>query len=199
MTPDTPAPSPIARRAQWRLVRSVVLIGMPGSGKTAVGRVMARALGVPFRDSDAEIEAAANMTIAEIFARDGEAFFRARETEVLARLMAGPPAILSTGGGAWMRAENRALIAARGVAVWLDADLETLWGRVRGRDSRPLLRGPDARAKLAALYAERGPVYALAPIRVASGGAGPVAATARAALIALARGPQAALRRREAT
>jgi shikimate kinase len=198
--PMSPArQSPIARRAEWQLCRSAVLIGMPGAGKTAVGRVMARALGVAFRDSDAEIEAAANMSIPEIFARDGEPFFRARETEVLARLLAGPPGIVSTGGGAWMRAENRQLIAAHGTAIWLDVDLDTLWHRVRGRDNRPLLRGPDARARLAALYAERRPVYALAPVRLANDGGGSVAATARAALIALARGSGAALCRREAT
>lgn len=197
--PETAPPSIAARRARWRLVRSAVLIGMPGSGKTAVGRVMARALGVPFNDSDAEIEAAANMTVPEIFARDGEDFFRARETEVLARLLAAPPGVLSTGGGAWMRAENRRLIGAHGVALWLDADLETLWMRVRGRGGRPLLQGPDPRGRLAALYAARRPVYALAPIRVPSGAGGPVAATARAALAALARGPDPALRRRETT
>lgn len=185
------------RRRGWRLTRSVVLVGMPGSGKTAVGRVMARALGVPFLDSDAEIESAANMTIAEIFARDGEAFFRARETEVIARLLEGPVAVLATGGGAWMREENRRLIANRGVALWLDADLETLWARVRGRDTRPMLQGPGAEHRLAELYAARRPVYGLATIRVESGGNGPVARSARSALMALARGPGAPLRRKE--
>jgi shikimate kinase len=149
-----------------RLRKTVVLVGMPGSGKTAVGSALARRLGVPFRDSDEEIVKAAQMSIAEIFARDGEAFFRDREAEVLARLLQGMPAVLSTGGGSFLQERNRAAIAARGVSVWLDADLELLWSRVRHKDTRPLLRTPNPRATLAALHAARAPVYALADLRV---------------------------------
>ena len=149
-----------------RLRKSVVMVGMMGAGKTAVGTALARRLAVPFLDSDAEIERAANMTIAEIFARDGEAFFRRKEAQVIARLMEGPPCVLSTGGGAWLADGNRATISARGVAVWIDAELELLWSRVRGKDTRPLLRTPDPRATLAALYADRRPIYALADLKV---------------------------------
>lgn len=135
-----------------------------GSGKTAVGTALARRLGVPFHDSDREIEKAANATIAEIFARDGEAFFRAREAEVIRRLLAGPPTILSTGGGAYLREENRAAIAASGVALWLRADLELLWTRVRHKRTRPLLRTSDPRATLAELAEARTPLYARAEL-----------------------------------
>lgn len=149
-----------------RLRKTIVLVGMMGAGKTAVGNALARALGVPFLDSDEEIERAANMSVAEIFRRDGETFFRARESEVLARLLAGPPCVLSTGGGAFLGAGNRALIAEKGVAVWLNADLELLWQRVRHKTTRPLLRTPDPRATLAELLAQRVPVYREAQITV---------------------------------
>lgn len=148
------------------LARPVVLVGMMGSGKTAVGTVLARHLGVPFLDSDDEIERAAKMSVTEIFARDGEPFFRRRESEVLARLLAGPPAVVSTGGGAFMSERNRAAIAAQGVSVWLKADLDLLWNRVRHKNSRPLLRTPDPKGTLARLLAEREPVYALAQLKV---------------------------------
>lgn len=149
-----------------RLRKTVVLIGMPGAGKTAVGTALARRLAVPFRDSDEEIVRAAAMSIAEIFERDGEPFFRARESEVLMRLLDGVPSVLSTGGGAYLRPQNRAAISERGVAVWLDADLDLLWSRVRHKDSRPLLRTADPRATLTELYAARVPHYAQAEIAV---------------------------------
>lgn len=139
---------------------------MMGAGKTAVGGALARMLQVPFLDSDEAIVKAANMTVAEIFARDGEAFFRRKESQVLARLMAGPPCILSTGGGAFLSEENRRMISAHGVSVWLKADLELLWSRVRHRTTRPLLRTADPKGTLAALLAERAPVYALADVTV---------------------------------
>jgi shikimate kinase len=150
----------------WRLKKTVVMVGMMGAGKTAVGRALAARLGVPFLDSDAEIETAANMTIPEIFARDGERFFRAKEAQVIARLLETERGILSTGGGAFLAAENRRMITQKGVAVWLDAGLDLLWQRVRHKSTRPLLRTPDPRATLAALHAARGPVYALADLRV---------------------------------
>lgn len=148
--------------------RKIVLIGMMGAGKTAVGTDLARRLQVPFVDTDSEIERAAAMTISEIFARDGEDFFRARESEVLSRVLAGPGCVVSTGGGAWMRAENRARIAQQGVSVWLDCDLDTLWHRVKLRPTRPLLQTADPRGTLERLLAERRPTYELAelPIRV---------------------------------
>ncbi|EPX78360.1 shikimate kinase [Salipiger mucosus] len=152
-----------------RLKKTVVLVGMMGAGKSAVGRALASALHVPFRDSDAEIELAANMSIAEIFARDGEPFFRRKETQVIARLLDDAPAVLSTGGGAYMSAENRAMITERGVAVWLDADLPVLWQRVKHKDTRPLLRTPDPYATLSEIYERRVPIYAKADIIVKSG------------------------------
>lgn len=146
--------------------RKIVLIGMMGAGKTAIGTDLSRRLQVPFVDTDAEIERAAAMTITEIFARDGEEFFRDRESQVLARVLMGPPCVVSTGGGAWMRAENRDRIAESGVSVWLNPDLDTLWHRVKMRPTRPLLQTPDPRGTLERLLAERLPIYQLADIAV---------------------------------
>ena len=137
------------------LKKTVVMVGMMGAGKSAVGKALATDLGVPFLDSDAEIERAANATIAEIFARDGEAFFRDKEAQVIARLLDGTPCVLSVGGGAFLRAETRARISRDGVSVWLKADIETLWQRVRRKDSRPLLRTADPRRTLAELMQAR--------------------------------------------
>ncbi|TCP42171.1 shikimate kinase [Rhodovulum marinum] len=149
-----------------RLKKTIALVGLMGAGKTAVGTALARKLDVPFRDSDAEIVKAANMTIAEIFERDGEAFFREKESQVIARLLDEEPAVLSTGGGAFLSAANRAAISARGVSVWLDADLDLLWNRVRHKTTRPLLRTDDPRGTLAQLYHARKPFYALADLAV---------------------------------
>lgn len=151
-----------------KLKKTVVLVGMMGAGKTAVGRALAQALHVPFRDSDAEIERAANMTIAEIFARDGEPFFRQKEAQVISRLLDGPPAVLSTGGGAYMRETNRRMITERGVAVWLDAALPVLWNRVKHKNTRPLLQTSDPRGTLREIYDQRVPIYALADLKVPS-------------------------------
>jgi shikimate kinase len=172
-----------------RLRKPVVLIGMMGAGKTAVGRELAQRLGVPFRDSDAEIERAASMSVSEIFARDGEAFFRDREAEVIARLLQGPPCVLAVGGGAFLRPETRDRIAAGGVAVWLNADLDLLWARVRRKETRPLLRTADPYGTLAALTAARTPVYALAPLQVAPGPQCSIADTAAAVEACLAARP----------
>lgn len=148
------------------LKKTVAMVGMMGAGKTAIGSALAKRLDVPFLDSDAEISKAANMTIAEIFERDGEAFFRDRESEVISRLLDDVPCILSTGGGAFLRPENRAMIAERGAALWLRAELDLLWERVRHKTTRPLLRTDDPRATLAAIQAERDPIYAMASIVV---------------------------------
>jgi len=152
--------------AQGQLHKTVVMVGMMGAGKTAVGRAVAAKLGAPFLDSDAEIEAAANLSVPEIFQRDGEAFFRRRETEVITRLLVAERGILSTGGGAFLAQENRSLISERGVSLWLDADVELLWNRVKHKDTRPLLRTPDPKATLTALHAERNPFYAQADLSV---------------------------------
>ncbi len=149
-------------RAQ--LKKTVVLVGMMGAGKTAVGKALAGLLEVPFRDSDAAIEEAANRTIPEIFERDGEPFFRSKESQVIERLLDAPPCVLSTGGGAFMSERNRRVISAKGISVWLDADMSLLWSRVRQKDSRPLLRTADPRGTLQALYDARVPVYALADV-----------------------------------
>ncbi|RCW88766.1 shikimate kinase [Paracoccus lutimaris] len=148
--------------------RNIVLIGMMGAGKTAIGGELARRTQRPFADTDAEIERAAAMSIPEIFARDGEEFFRARESEVLGRVLALGNSVVSTGGGAWLRPENRERINQNGVAVWLDCDLETLWHRVRQRPTRPLLQTADPRGTLERLLTEREPFYALADIRVSA-------------------------------
>ncbi|WP_299692500.1 shikimate kinase [uncultured Tateyamaria sp.] len=153
---------------RYHLKKTVVMVGMMGAGKTAVGRALAARLSVPFLDSDAEIEAAANMTVPEIFARDGEPFFRQKEAQVIARLLDEERGVLSTGGGAFLQDENRKMISARGVSLWLNADLDLLWQRVRHKDTRPLLRTADPRATLAEIFAQRAPVYALADVSVRS-------------------------------
>jgi len=179
----------MASATAYRLRRSVVLVGMMGSGKTAIGRSLAAILHVPFVDSDAAIEEAAALSIAEIFARDGEAFFRRRETEVLRRLLAGGTRIISTGGGAFLAAENRDMIARDAIAVWLDADLTTLWERVRHKDTRPLLRTPDPKGTLSRLLDQRRDLYALAGLRLPVGAHASIDDTTQDALRLLATRP----------
>ena len=142
--------------------RSVVLVGMMGAGKSSVGRRLAARLGIPFTDADAEIESAAGMTIAEIFAQHGEAYFRAGEARVIARLLEHGPQVLATGGGAVMDANTRTLIRDRGVSVWLNADLEVLLKRTKRRGDRPLAD------KIKDLLPQREPIYAQADIMVQS-------------------------------
>ncbi|WBU58094.1 shikimate kinase [Paracoccus sediminicola] len=163
----------------------IALVGMMGVGKTAVGQEIARQLGVVFTDTDTEIERAAAMTIPEIFARDGEAFFRDRESLVLARILDGRRGVVSTGGGAWVQPQNRALIRAAGVALWLDADLDTLWERVRHRATRPLLMTDNPRETLAKLLETRRPVYAKAHLRVPTDAQSDIETTARRAIAAI--------------
>jgi shikimate kinase len=165
--------------------RCVVLVGMMGSGKSAIGRILADALALPYHDSDAEIAAAAGLGVPEIFAKFGEDYFRAGEMRVVARLLAEGPAVLSLGGGAFLAPETRARIAAHGVSIWLSADVDMLHARVARRPgTRPLLETADPRATLAALLEKRGPVYALADLRVESSSASK-AETCEAALAAL--------------
>lgn len=152
----------------WVLHKTVVMVGMMGAGKTAVGKALAAKLDVPFLDSDAEITTAANMSIAEIFERDGETFFRDRESEVIRRLLDGTPCVLSTGGGAFLSARNRDVISTHGISVCLSASVDLLWSRVRHKDTRPLLQTPDPRATLEALYETRSPIYARADLIVES-------------------------------
>lgn len=149
-----------------RLKKTIVLVGMMGAGKTAVGNALAARLQVPFLDSDQEIVKAANLSIAEIFERDGEVFFRARETEVITRLLSERPGILSTGGGAYLAEQNRAAISKAGVAIWLQADLDLLWARVRHKTSRPLLKTGTPYETLRALHEVREPQYAKAELAV---------------------------------
>ena len=153
---------------RYTLLKTVVMVGMMGAGKTAVGRALAQRLGVAFLDSDAEIEIAANRSVPEIFDRDGESFFRSREIQIIERLLIEKRCILSTGGGAFLSEKNRTNISAQGISVWLNADLELLWSRVRSKDTRPLLRTEDPRATLKNLYDQRVPIYSLADLTVGS-------------------------------
>jgi shikimate kinase len=148
--------------------RSIVLVGMMGAGKSSVGRKLAKSLCLPFNDTDTEIEKAAGMSVAEIFATQGEAVFRSGESRVLARLLESGPGVLATGGGAWMSAATRERVAEAGISVWLRADADLLLRRVRRRNDRPLLRTADPGATLRALLAEREPAYATAAVIVES-------------------------------
>ncbi|HYG46618.1 MAG TPA: shikimate kinase [Allosphingosinicella sp.] len=149
--------------------RPIVLVGMMGVGKSTVGRRLARRLALAFVDSDEEIERAADHEIKEIFDRFGEASFRDGERRVLRRLISGEPKVIATGGGAFMDEETRALILERCIAIWLEADAETLAARVARRGHRPLLAGKDPLPFLSALAAARNPIYAEAHLRVPSG------------------------------
>jgi shikimate kinase len=162
-----------AREAAARLrahlgTRCLVLVGLMGAGKTSVGRKLAQRLDLPFSDADVAIEEAAGMTIPEIFARDGETYFRDGERRVIGRLLREGPQVLATGGGAFMTPETRAAILEGHVSLWLKAELDTLMNRVRRRSNRPLLKTEDPEATMSRLMDERYPVYALADITVLS-------------------------------
>lgn len=146
--------------------RTIVLVGLMGAGKTTVGRRLAEALGMPFKDADHEIEEAAGHTVTEIFEKFGEHHFRDGERKVIARLAAGEPCVLATGGGAFMNAETRALIKDKATSVWLKAELELLLERVMRRDTRPLLKTGDPRDIMGRLMDERYPIYAEADVIV---------------------------------
>jgi shikimate kinase len=148
--------------------RSIVLIGMMGAGKSSIGRRLATELGLPFVDADSEIEAAAGMTIPEIFEAHGEPYFRSGEARVIARLLDSGPQVLASGGGAFINPQTRDLIRGRGVSVWLKADAEVLLRRIRRRSDRPLLKTDDPEQTLRRLIDERYPVYAEADVTVCS-------------------------------
>jgi shikimate kinase len=162
---ETPHSPPLAA---LRLTRTLVLVGLMGAGKTSVGKRIATLLAVPFTDSDARIVEAAGMSIPEIFASLGEAAFRDGERRVIARLLGERPGVLATGGGAFIEPRTRAEISGRATSVWLRADLDLLWDRVRDRPGRPLLQTADPRATLADLDRRRAPIYAEADVIVDS-------------------------------
>lgn len=153
--------------------RPIVLLGMMGAGKSALGVRLAERLGVAFIDADAEIEKAAGMSIADIFEQHGEAAFRDGERRVIKRLLSDRPLVLALGGGAFVNDDTRALVKAKALSVWLDVPLDELVARVQKKPGkRPLLIGQNIHAKLSELLAARGPLYALADMKVAVGGGG---------------------------
>ncbi len=158
------------KRAREALAgRNVVFVGLMGAGKSAVGKLTANALGLPFVDSDKEIENVSRMSINELFASYGEAEFRALEARVIERLMHSGPQVISTGGGAFINENTRALIRQNGaLSIWLSADLETLWERVSRRNTRPLLKTENPKETLRQLMEARYPIYAEADLKVVS-------------------------------
>lgn len=148
--------------------QSLVLIGLMGAGKSAIGRRLGKRLGLPFVDADKEIETAAGKSISEIFADHGEAYFRDGERRVIARLLENGPIVLATGGGAYMNQTTRDEIADKGISIWLKAGLDVLMERVSRRDTRPLLKAGDPREIMQRLMDERYPVYAGADITIES-------------------------------
>lgn len=155
----------------YRPDRPIVLLGMMGAGKSSLGIRLAETLGVPFADADAEIEKAAQMSVAEIFETHGEAAFRDGERRVIKRLLGDGPQVLALGGGAFVNDETRALVKQLAVSVWLDVPLDELERRVKKKPGkRPLLAGKDVRAVLAQLSETRGPLYAEADLKVPVGG-----------------------------
>src|SRR5262249_10167106 len=170
---DVAVHKPVLPPPETRLVealgrRSIVLVGMMGAGKSSVGRRLAARLAIPFVDADGEIEIAAGMTIPEIFSTYGEAYFRSGEARVIARLLDGGPQVLATGGGAFMNADTRAAIRGKAVSVWLKAEYDVLYRRVKRRSDRPMLKTADPAETLRRLMAERYPVYAEADVTVHS-------------------------------
>jgi shikimate kinase len=164
-----PAPPTLAEQARAVLGRrNLVLIGLMGAGKSAIGRMTAQTLGIPFVDSDHEIERVSRMSITDLFAAYGEAEFRALETRVIKRLLRSGPRVVSTGGGAYINENTRRHIKRGGLSVWLKADLDVLWERVNKRDTRPLLKTENPRQTLENLMNARYPIYAEADLTVLS-------------------------------
>jgi shikimate kinase len=176
---DPPQRPAAAQAVRDGLDRVVVMVGLMGAGKSAIGKRLAQALGLNFVDADKEIEEAAGCAIPEIFARFGEPAFRDGERRVIARLLEGPVCVLATGGGAFMDEGTRARIKERGLSVWLRADLDTLVRRTARRSNRPLLNAGDPKEILGKLMAVRHPVYAEADVTVDSHDAPPESTTAR--------------------
>jgi shikimate kinase len=170
--PETasPADASASRDAEIRAAlgtRSIVLVGMMGAGKSTIGRRLSARLRLSFLDADAEIEAAhAGMTIPEIFAAHGEPYFRDGEARVIARLLDGGPAVIATGGGAFMREETRGRIRSKAVSLWLKADADIIMKRVKRRADRPLLQTADPAATVGRLIEEREPVYQHADLTI---------------------------------
>ena len=167
----TPAPATATQEAEILAAlgkRLIVLVGMMGAGKSTIGRRLAARLNLPFVDADTEIEAAAGMTIPEIFELHGEPHFRDGEARVIARLLDGGPSVLATGGGSFMREETRRRIAEKAVSIWLKADPEIILRRVKRRADRPLLQTADPAATVSRLLSEREPVYQHADVTIAS-------------------------------
>ena len=167
----TPAPATATQEAEILAAlgkRLIVLVGMMGAGKSTIGRRLAARLNLPFVDADTEIEAAAGMTIPEIFELHGEPHFRDGEARVIARLLDGGPSVLATGGGSFMREETRRRIAEKAVSIWLKADPDIILRRVKRRADRPLLQTADPAATVSRLLSEREPVYQHADVTIAS-------------------------------
>lgn len=152
-----------------RLAKTIVLVGLMGAGKSCIGRRLAARLDVPFVDADLEIEKAAGLSIAEIFEKYGEAYFRDGERRVMTRLLHGAPCVLASGGGAFIDAETRKLIKDKAASLWLRAELDTLVARTKGRSHRPLLNSGDPRETLQNLMDTRYPIYAEADVAVDTG------------------------------
>ena len=152
----------------YELNKTIALVGMMGSGKSAIGKVVSSILDVPFIDADAEIERAAKLSIPEIFERHGEQFFRNKEDKIIKRLLQEKPCILATGGGAFINNRIRTSIKEYGVSVWLNVDLELLWNRVKHKKSRPLLRTDNPKETLTNIYTDRFRTYSLADIIIES-------------------------------
>ncbi len=150
------------------LPKTLVLVGLMGAGKSAIGRRLGEQINVPFADSDAEIEERQGCSVSDIFEYAGEPAFRKMERETIAADLERPPHILATGGGAFIQPETRAIIKARGISVWLKADIEVLLERVSRKSTRPLLEQGDKHTVLARLMEERYPIYAEANIVVRS-------------------------------
>ncbi len=168
MSPATESPTPEAEIVAALGPRLIVLVGMMGAGKSTIGRRLAARLRLPFIDADSEIEAAAGMSIPEIFEAHGEPHFRDSEARVIARLLEGGAAVLATGGGSFMREETRRRVRDKAVSIWLKADADVIMRRVRRRADRPLLQTADPEATVTRLISEREPVYQYADLTIAS-------------------------------